>query len=196
MTDSKRINPINSLFKAGLEFQENMAGKGWPFCFIGGMAVLRWGEIRMTQDIDLCLLCGFGNEENYIKILLKEFQSRITDAENFALSNRVLLLYASNGISIDISLSGLPFENQMIKRATPFSFLPNCSLTTCSAEDLIILKSFADRTKDWLDVEGIILKQGKNIDTDYILKQLTPLCEIKERPDITNKVKDLIDKSL
>jgi len=196
MTDGKGIKQMNPLFKAGLEFQETMAEKNWPFCFIGGMAVLRWGEIRMTQDIDLCLLCEFGNEAKYIKILLKEFQSRIADAENFALSNRVILLYASNEISIDISLSGLPFENQMIKRATPFSFLPNCSLTTCSAEDLVILKSFADRTKDWLDVEGIILKQGNNLDTGYILKQLTPLCEIKGRPDITNKVKDLIDKFL
>lgn len=195
MAANKRTDPLNSLFKAGLEFQETLEKRNWPFCFIGGIAVLRWGEIRMTQDIDLCLLCGFGNEEKYVKTLLKKFKSRITDADNFAFTNRVLLLYASNGVSIDISLSGLPFENQMIKRATSFSFHADCTLITCSAEDLIILKSFANRTKDWMDVEGVILRQGKSLDTDYIIEQLAPLCEIKEAPDIMNKLQDLINKA-
>jgi len=26
---------------------------GWSFCFIGGLAVQRWGEPRLTQDADL-----------------------------------------------------------------------------------------------------------------------------------------------
>lgn len=149
----------------------------------------------MTQDIDLCLLCGFGNEEKYIKALLGKFKSRITFAEKFAFSNRVLLLYASNKVSIDISLSGLPFEDQMIKRATSFSFHADCTLITCSAEDLIILKSFANRTKDWMDIEGIIMRQGENLDTAYIIENLTPLCEIKETPDIVNKLQNLIKKT-
>jgi hypothetical protein len=194
MTDSKQKAPVNSLFEAGLEIQETLEKRNWPFCFIGGIAVLRWGEVRMTQDIDLCLLCGFGNEETYIKTLLKQFKSRISDAEKFAFSNRVLLLYASNGVSIDISLSGLPFEDQMIKRATPFLFYPDCRLITCSAEDLVILKSFADRTKDWMDVEGIILRQGKILDMDYIVEQLTPLCETKGNPDVVKKVQDLFKR--
>lgn len=195
MAANKRTDPMNSLFKAGLEFQESFEKRNWPFCYIGGIAVLRWGEIRMTQVIDLCLLCGFGNEEKYVKTLLKKFNSRITDADSFAIENRVLLLYASNGVSIDIALSGLPFENEMIKRATPFSFHADCALVTCSAEDLIDLKSFANRTKDWMDVEGIILRQGKSLDTDYIIEQLAPLCEIKEAPDIVNKLQDLINKA-
>ncbi len=161
---------MTSLFQAALEFQQIMDEKSHPFCFIGGLAVIRWGEMRMTQDIDLCLLCGFGNEEEYIKDLFEKFKSRIPDAFAFALSNRVLLLYASNSVSVDISLSGLPFEEQMIKQATPFSFYPDCSLTTCSAEDLVVLKAFADRTKDWTDIEGIVLRQRQNLDTDYIFE--------------------------
>lgn len=191
MSDEKKMGTANLLFGAGLEFQETLKRRKWPFCYIGGLAVLRWGEIRMTRDIDLCLLCGFGNEKMYVKALLKEYKSRISDPEKFAVMNRVLLLHASNGVSIDVSLSGIPYEDQMIKRASPFSFYTNCSLTTCSAEDLIILKSFANRTKDWLDVEGIILKQKKNLQIDYIVEQLTPLCEIKGIPDIMKKLHDL-----
>jgi hypothetical protein len=46
---------MNILFQAA-DIQRTMKTRGWPFCFIGGLAVLRWGEMRMTQDIDLCLL--------------------------------------------------------------------------------------------------------------------------------------------
>ena len=188
---NKISQEINPLFQAGLEFQTTFNNIGWPFCFIGGLAVIRWGEIRMTQDIDLCLLCGFGNEEKYINTLLKKYKSRIKDAHDFALKNRILLLYASNEVSVDISLSGLPFEEEMIRRATLFTFHPNCTLITCSSEDLIILKAFAARTQDWMDVEGIIKRQGKKLDTNYIIEQLSPLCELKGAPEILYKLENL-----
>jgi len=57
---------MNSLFKAGLEIQSYLNSKKWRFCFIGGLTVIRWGEVRMTQDIALCILSGFGNEKKYI----------------------------------------------------------------------------------------------------------------------------------
>ncbi len=186
---------MNPLFKAGLELQEFMQARQWPFCFIGGLAVIRWGEARMTQDIDLSLLSGFGNEQVYIEDLLEEFRSRVEDARDFALRNRVLLLTASNGISVDISLAGLPFEQEMIERASPFSYDAECSLTTCSAEDLIVLKAFADRMIDWMDVEGVLLRQGNGLDYQYILKHLEPLCALKGSPDIVGKLKQLIDKN-
>ncbi|MBW1847787.1 MAG: hypothetical protein JRJ27_11715 [Deltaproteobacteria bacterium] len=100
---------MNSLFQAGLEIQKFLEGKGWRFCFIGALTVIRWGEIRMTQDIDLCLFAGFENEKKYIAGLLATFKTRISDAYDFALKNRVLLLSASNGVQIDVSLGGLPF---------------------------------------------------------------------------------------
>jgi hypothetical protein len=173
-----------------------MIGKQWPFCFIGGLAVMRWGEIRMTQDIDLCLLCGFGNEQKFINELISTYKSRVDDALNFSLTTRVLLLYSSNGVSVDISLSGLDFEEEMIRRATPFLFAPGCSLTTCSAEDLIVLKAFADRAKDWNDVEGIVLRQGSNLDRGYILTQLTPLCDLKESSEIVEKLKKVFSDTI
>ncbi|MFZ2806039.1 MAG: hypothetical protein WA081_20390 [Desulfosalsimonadaceae bacterium] len=145
----------------------------------------------MTQDIDLCLLCGFGNEKPYIKELSKQYKSRIDDAFTFAVTNRVLLLYAKNGVAVDISLSGLPFEEEIIQRATVFQFEPECSLLTCSAEDLVILKAFAERSKDWNDIEGIVMKHGRNLDTNYIVERLTPLCDLKESPEIIPKLKSI-----
>ena len=196
MEKTNLVDKINPLFEAGLELQNTFQKLKWPFCFIGGLAVIRWGEIRLTQDIDLCLLCGFGNEKKYINLLLKKFRSRITDAKKFALNKRVLLLYASNDVDVDISLSGLPFERDMIEQATLFEFHNDCSLITCSAEDLVILKAFADRTKDWMDVEGVLLRQGKRLDSKYIIDRLTPLCKLKESMEIVKKLEKLFIKLL
>ncbi|MBW1847788.1 MAG: hypothetical protein JRJ27_11720 [Deltaproteobacteria bacterium] len=83
----------------------------------------------------------------------------------------------------------------MIERATPFAYYPGCSLLTCSAEDLIILKAFANRLQDWIDIEGIIMRQGAALDATYIIEQLTPLCESKDNLDIINKIKNLIARN-
>ena len=56
---------MNPLFAAGLELQQFMQAQQWPFCFIGGLAVIRWGEVH-DADVDLSVLSGFGNERFYI----------------------------------------------------------------------------------------------------------------------------------
>lgn len=66
---------MNPLYQAGLEVQTFLQNRKWPFCFIGGIAVLRWGQVRMTQDIDLSVFTGFGSEMPFISALLDGFAS-------------------------------------------------------------------------------------------------------------------------
>ena len=179
------------LFKLATNIQNQLLKKKWQFCFIGGIALQRWGEPRLTNDIDISLFTGFGNEESYIDYLLKHYHGRIPDAKEFALKTRVLLLQSNNSIGIDISLAGIPFEENVIKRATKYEFLSRIKLLTCSAEDLLIMKAFADRKKDWLDAETIIVRQGDSLDWNYIFKELKPLCDVKESPEIIKKLKKI-----
>jgi len=181
------------LFHLSAQLQDMFISSQWKFCFIGGIALQRWGEPRLTRDIDVCLLTGFGGEEPFIDRLLEQYQSRVLDAKAFALTRRVLLLQSASGIGIDIALGGLPFEETVIMRASQFEFLPGISLLTCSAEDLVIFKSFADRARDWADVETIIIRQQGNLDWPYIFGQLTPLCEIKEAPEIVQRLEKIRD---
>lgn len=185
---------MKKLFEQALIVQNFLLKQKWEFCFIGGIALIRWGEPRLTQDMDITIFTGFGNEKKYIEILCDNFNKRIKDAEEFALKNRVLLLETDEGIPIDISLGGIEYERKIIKRASNFRFLENIILITCSAEDLIVLKAFADRTQDWADIEGIILRQGKKLDWNYIEKEITPLCELKESPHILVKLRELNKK--
>jgi hypothetical protein len=116
--------------------------------------------------------------------LLDRFEARIPDAAAFAQNTRVLLLRAASGVGLDVALGGLPFEEEAVARSTMFTFPPDVPLRTCSAEDLLVLKAFADRPKDWLDVDGVIIRQGGAIDWDYVQRQLAPLVELKEEPRI------------
>jgi len=61
---------MTALFEAARELQSFCESRQWPFCFIGGLAVLRWGEPRFTRDLDATLLCPFGREDDVIQPLL------------------------------------------------------------------------------------------------------------------------------
>ena len=77
------------------ELQEFFRARNWKFCFIDGLALQRWGEPRVTQDIDCTLFTGFGDEISFISDLTQNYASRVENAEDFALTNRVLLLQSA-----------------------------------------------------------------------------------------------------
>lgn len=183
---------MNKLFEAAAEIQKFLKLNKIPFCFIGGIANIRWGEIRMTNDIDLTVLSGFGNEEAVAVRLLANFSSRLSDPIPFAINQRVLLLLSAAGVPIDVALSGLDFEELMISRSSEFEVVPGIKLITCSAEDLIITKAFANRPKDIQDIQGVITRQKKQLDKQYILSTLEHLAELKEDRSIVQKLSEFL----
>ena len=123
--------------------------------------------------------------------LVAAFEPRVENVEAFASVNRVLLLRTASGVGLDIALGGLPFEESAVARSTMFTFPPDVPLRTCSAEDLIVLKAFADRPKDWVDVEGILIRQSPALDWNYVTTQLAQLAELKEAPELVDKLEHL-----
>ena len=182
----------NQLLQAALEIQGFFEQKNWLFTFIGGLALFRWGQHRTTEDVDGTLLTMFADEEKYVDAILERFKSRISEAREFALRNRVLLLTASNGVGIDFSLGGFPFEQRAVEQSSLYEYVKGCKLRTCSAEDLIVFKAFADRGQDWVDIWGILERQKGKLDIDYILENLHPLCELKEAPEIEERLKTML----
>ena len=152
---------MNRLFETARGVQTFCDRQGWRSCFIGGLAVQRWGEPRVTRYVDLALLTGFGNEMPFIATLTAGYPARVPDAVAFALRNRVLLLKTTEGVGIDVSLGELPFEECVVSRASSFSFGPGLDIRTCSAEDLIVLKLFASRPLDVRDAETVVLRLNK-----------------------------------
>ena len=179
---------MNEVIRAAASLQTLCQAEGWRFCFIGGLAVQRWGEPRETIDVDLTLLTGFHDEARFASTLLEHFEARVDDPVVFARVHRVLLLRASSGVGLDIAFGGLPFEESAVDRSSVFTFPPDISLRICSAEDLIVFKAFANRPKDWVDLEGIVIRQAGRLDWDYVRAQLSPLVELKEAPEILDRL--------
>ena len=184
---------LNNVLQVAVMLCEQLEVLKIPFCLIGGVAFQRWGEPRQTVDVDATLFTGFGNENSAIEWLLTRFSSRVEDALTFALHNRILLLQSDHGTGIDLSLGGLPFEQRLVERASLWTVPRHGTIRTCSAEDLIVLKAFASRPQDWIDVEKVIIRQGQRLDRSLILEELTPLAELKEEPEILDHTKRLLE---
>lgn len=182
---------MNGLFEAAQEVSEFMTERKWKFCLIGGLAVQQWGEPRTTLDADFTLLTGWGEEEPYVDALLSSFESRISDAKEFAMAQRVLLMRASNGRDVDIALGALPFEESMIERATLVALSLSFSIPCCSAEDLFIMKAFAGRPRDWSDAESIVARQS-SLDEVRILDQLDTLSELRNDTETPARARTIL----
>ena len=182
---------MQDLFRLADDIQSFCRDRGWRFCFIGGIALQRWGEPRLTADVDLTILTGFGSEARYIEEICGALPGRTPDAAEFAHRSRVLLLRSESGTPIDISLGALPLEERVVDRASDHHFLADASLTTCSAEDLVVLKAFADRPRDWSDIEGMLIRDGRELEWKTIETELPPLCDAKEAPHIPPRLQAL-----
>jgi hypothetical protein len=182
---------VIELFREAQALQQFLTDQGWPFCFIGGVALQHWGEPRVTRDLDLTVFTGFGGEAPVVDTLLAHYAGRRRDAREFALRHRVVLLATPAGIAVDVALGALPFEADMIARATDVEFEPGIALRICSGEDLLVLKAFADRLQDRADLVGIALRRGRRLDWDAIIARLTPLAETKGDPGILERVQTL-----
>ncbi|HYZ71986.1 MAG TPA: hypothetical protein VE641_02845 [Chthoniobacterales bacterium] len=181
---------MERLVRSAHKLLEFCSARDWAACVIGGLAVQAWGEPRLTRDVDLSLLTGFGNEQIFVRALLDRYDTRIDDAEAFALENRVLLLL-DNDLPLDICLAAIPFEQRVFQRSRAFEFLPGISLRICSAEDLLVYKTFANRPRDWVDVEGVLVRQKGKLDLRLVESELEPLVEAKEQPDILLRFKEM-----
>jgi len=173
------VDGPNRLIEAAREIQEFCKDRRWRFCFIGGIAVQRWGEARLTRDADLTVFTGIGDEPRYVEELLARFESRVGEGRDFALRHRVLLLRASNGVALDVSLGALPFEEKAVAGARDEEIVPGVRLQLAGPGALVVFKAFADRPQDWLDIEGIVVKSGALIDWKEVRGDLAHLLEFK-----------------
>lgn len=175
---------MKTLFEAGALLQRTLDNRRWRFCFIGGVANFRWGTPRLTAVLDLTLLTGFGQEAEFARILLTHMASQIPDPMDFAERYRVLLLRTDDGMPVDIALGAMPFEERSIERSSPGELMPGVALRTCSAEDLVVHNAFASRPQDWVDVEGVILRQQGQLNWPQMWTELRELAALKEEPEL------------
>ena len=137
-----------------------------------------------------------GEEAPAAQSLLAELAARIEDAAGFAKRTRVVLLRSDQGVGIDVVLAGLPYEARVVERSSPWRLDDTATLRTCSTEDLLVMKAFAARDKDWADVTSILERRGFGLDLDLVRRELRPLIEAKEQPEIAAQLERRIERHI
>lgn len=174
---------MNDLFSEAAELQKLLESESREFFFVGGIALQIWGEPRLTTDIDLTIFTNLKDETEQIKHFLTLYKSRFKDpnkALEFARTKRVVLLETPSKTGIDLMLSGLSDLSSDLKRSSYQKFASDISLKICSADTLIAYKTVAGRLKDFADIESVIIKQGRNLDWNYIDEYLNLVSEYRD----------------
>lgn len=163
-----------------------------PYATIGGVAVSLLAQPRATQDIDIVIWLDQEKWDSFLRTGQGYgFEPRISDALDFAVKSRVLLLrHQKSGISIDLSCGALPFEQEMIERATALNIGP-LSLRVPMPEDLIITKAIAQRPKDIADIESL-LNVHQNLNITYIRRWVHEFATALEMPELSESLERLI----
>lgn len=187
---------MTALVEAACEMLEWLEAANWRACVIGGLAVQRWGEPRLTQDVDLTVLVALGEEARFVDGVLARFQARRPDARAFALAYRVLLVRASVGVPVDLALGGTGFEAESIERSSTWEIEAGVTIRTCSAEDLLLHKLIAGRPRDLADVETIVARQGRRLDAARVRRLVAAFAEVKEDPGFGRSFEDALKKTL
>jgi predicted nucleotidyltransferase len=98
-------------------------------------------------------------------------------------STLIISLEVAPDMIVDMLVAILPYEEKAIRRAEMIE-VEGLALPICTAEDLIIHKTIADRPKDWLDIEKILLRQGARLDVEYVRSWLIQFADALEKPTI------------
>ncbi len=108
----------------------------------------------------------------------------MTDPVAFGRRTRVIpTVHAPTGIPVDLVLAGPGLEQEFLERSVAVD-IEGVEIPFISPEDLIISKVLAGRAKDLDDVEGIVLKQGSELDTGRVGEVLGRIERALDRSDL------------
>jgi len=159
---------------------------------VGGVAQAIVGRPRITDVIDAVILAERRSPQELIDTARRfGFIPRLENAAEFAINNRILLLmHEGDGIPVDVALGILPFEEEMIERASRVS-VQGAEIPIATLEDLIVMKVLAFRGKDAVDIESV-LDANQKIDFARIRHWVAGFSEALEDPAIRERFEALL----
>lgn len=164
-----------------------------PYALIGGLAVSLRGQPRATADVDVVVLASIPDMLDLLARLdSTSFKPLFAGAEVVVERSCILpLRHRSTDIKVDVAIGLSGFEQQVVQRAELLQ-IAGSEVAVATAEDLLLMKVLAGRTKDDDDVAGLIVAQGPRMDWEYILKTAADLGEAIGH-DLTSRVNTLRD---
>ncbi|MBI1756649.1 MAG: hypothetical protein HYR64_06030 [Fimbriimonas ginsengisoli] len=170
----------------------SLTGLGLPYAVIGGIAVILRGYDRSTQDLDAVVWGADGRLPELVAELGKNgLHLRRDDGVEFAKRNRILLLKSPDGTQADLSLGALPFEHELIRRATLELLGKSLSVPIATVEDLLIMKFIASRDRDLDDIRRL-MDLHPELDRKRIARIVREYAKALNQPELIGNVRALL----
>lgn len=184
-----------TIFEAAAEVADFLDEQDVAYAFLGGLVIQHWGEPRLTRDVDVVVGVSSEREGAFLQAAVGRFRPRLENAVDFARRHRMLLLSASDGTPVDLSL-GIPgYEDEVMRRALSVSFGGPRPVRIVTAEDLVVHKCVAGRARDLEDVERVLVRQRLKLDLRYTRKWLRAFAPIVEGHDVREVFESALRKA-
>jgi predicted nucleotidyltransferase len=161
-----------------------------PYMLIGGVANALWGQVRATRDADFKVSIGNRSIAEFRQLVSKQFSERQTTVPPHLQPPHIIHVWATAGVAVDFFVSIFDYELQAIEHAVG-AVIEGVPIRICTAEDLIVHKAIANREQDWIDIEGVLIRQHAKLDQAYILNWLRQFAAALETPDIVTRYEQL-----
>jgi len=166
------------------------------YMVIGGQAVLIYGRVRVTRDIDITLGLGVEKLADMLNVC-EELGLKVLSEKpgEFAADTMVLPTEdAESRIRVDFIFSFTPYETTALRRARSVK-MRGKPVRFASVEDVIIHKIVAGRAVDIEDVKSILAKSGRDVDLAYIRKWVTEFAQMPGCEDMSQEFEGLFKDS-
>jgi len=163
---------MENLFQSVRALQRRLDDAGIPSIVIGGVAVAVWGEPRVTRDVDFKVQLGREDAERLMATLAPDYVSLLPDARKALRQQAMVFVQDIAGTRLDLLLADTPYDVLAIQRGRDVELQPGVTIRVCSPEDLVIYKLISTRLRDHEDAQGVIRRQGSNLDDEYVLDWL------------------------
>lgn len=142
---------IDKLF----EIHDALEDRSLPHAFGGAIALAYCvEEPRGTRDLDVNVFCDASDAKKVLEALPGGMETPPEKAEEIERVGQARLFW--DGVPIDVFLNNLPLHEE-VASSVVWVPLRDRQVPILDCASLVLFKSFFDRTKDWGDIEAVVL---------------------------------------
>jgi len=159
------------------------------YVLVGGLAVIMYGEPRMTMNLDIVLKIPEDKIEGLVEFLKKEDFFADKEDIKMAFDEKSHCTVQDKKSMIRLDIKGVYSEREMesIKDKIPFDYEGE-RIYLASLEDTIANKLLFGREQDIKDAEGIYARQMEKRDMEKLERKCKSLGVYEEFTDMKNRV--------
>ena len=185
---SSRGGRVASLETALLHAVDLLERHKLRYAVVGGLALAQWGVSRATRDVDFKVSVP-GTDYDAVREILT---TALPDPGRPGLpANPLIVSVCADGVIVDFLLALPGYDTEIVDRAVERDVGDHKVFFT-SAEDLIVQKAIANRERDWLDVEALLVARRDRLDLAFIRHWAEQFADALERPELAARIEALL----